>query len=222
MRFPQLCAGIFAARAIALSISLIGFTSGSLHATELNVLVWCDNADPNLLRPFEEANGVKINVKEYEGTGAGLAIVEQSQPGDWDVMVIDSIDVPRAVEKGLFEPLPEEKLPIDDIFREVRMNDVTVVGGKRYGVTEKFGYNTISYNKEKVNVADMQSLAALTDPKYKGRLAIAIARHLRSQQKQRSRDQVHPVRSLSRGAGTSCDGRLLLGHAGQQQGCAEG
>jgi spermidine/putrescine transport system substrate-binding protein len=172
MRFPQLCAGIFAARAIALSISLIGFTSGSLHATELNVLVWCDNADPNLLRPFEEANGVKINVKEYEGTGAGLAIVEQSQPGDWDVMVIDSIDVPRAVEKGLFEPLPEEKLPIDDIFREVRMNDVTVVGGKRYGVTEKFGYNTISYNKEKVNVADMQSLAALTDPKYKGRLAI--------------------------------------------------
>ena len=34
---------------------------------------------------------VKVNVKEFEGTGAGLALVEQSQPGDWDVMVIDSI-----------------------------------------------------------------------------------------------------------------------------------
>jgi spermidine/putrescine transport system substrate-binding protein len=106
MRFPQLRAGIFAARAIALSLSLIGFTSGSLHATELNALVWCDNADPNLLRPFEEANGVKVNVKKYEGTGAGLAIVEQSQPGDWDVMVIDSIDVPRAVEKRAFRTAP--------------------------------------------------------------------------------------------------------------------
>ena len=59
-------------------------------AADLNALIWCDHADPALLQPFEEANGVKVNVKEFEGTGAGLAIVEQSQPGDWDVMVIDS------------------------------------------------------------------------------------------------------------------------------------
>ncbi|HSA80331.1 MAG TPA: hypothetical protein VLE23_05880, partial [Geminicoccaceae bacterium] len=62
-------------------------------AAALNALVWCDHADPALLEPFEDANDVTVNVKEYEGTGAGLAIVEQSQPGDWDVMVIDSIDV---------------------------------------------------------------------------------------------------------------------------------
>ena len=81
---------------------------GAGGAAELNALVWCDHADPDLLGPFEEANDVTVNVKEYEGTGAGLAIVEQSQPGDWDVMVIDSIDVRRAVERGLFAPLPEE------------------------------------------------------------------------------------------------------------------
>ncbi len=64
--------------------------AGSAQAADLNALIWCDHADPALLQPFEEANGVKVNVKEFEGTGAGLAIVEQSQPGDWDVMVIDS------------------------------------------------------------------------------------------------------------------------------------
>ncbi|TIN12963.1 MAG: spermidine/putrescine ABC transporter substrate-binding protein, partial [Mesorhizobium sp.] len=78
-------------------------TSGA-QAADLNALIWCDHSDPALLQPFEEANNVKVNVKEFEGTGAGLAIVDQSQPGDWDVMVIDSIDVPRGVEKGLFEP----------------------------------------------------------------------------------------------------------------------
>jgi spermidine/putrescine transport system substrate-binding protein len=52
------------------------------------------------------------------------------------------------------------------------MDDTTKIAGKRYGITEKFGYNTISYNKDKVDVSDMQSLAALTDSKYKGRLAI--------------------------------------------------
>jgi spermidine/putrescine transport system substrate-binding protein len=87
-------------------------------------------------------------------------------------MVIDSIDVRRGVEKGLFEPLAEDQLPLADLFPEVRFDSYTVVDGKRYGVTEKFGYNTIGYNKDKVDVADMQSMASLTDPKYKGRIAI--------------------------------------------------
>src|SRR5690349_21073691 len=55
-------------------------------AQDLNALIWCDHADPALLEPFEKANNVKVNVKEFEGTGAGLAIIDQSQPGDWDVM----------------------------------------------------------------------------------------------------------------------------------------
>ncbi|MGX9178301.1 polyamine ABC transporter substrate-binding protein [Mesorhizobium sp. BHbdii] len=142
------------------------------QAADLNALIWCDHADPALLQPFEEANGVKVNVKEFEGTGAGMAIVEQSQPGDWDVMVIDSIDVPRGVEKSLFEPLPEDKLPLADLFPQVKMDSSTVVDGKRYAITEKFGYNTIGYNKTKVDPADMQLMAALTSDKYKGKIAI--------------------------------------------------
>jgi len=71
----------------ALALGLVPWKAAI--AADLNALIWCDHADPALLQPFEEANGVKVNVKEFEGTGAGLAIVEQSQPGDWDVMVID-------------------------------------------------------------------------------------------------------------------------------------
>jgi spermidine/putrescine transport system substrate-binding protein len=156
------------------TVSLVALAALAVPAAaaDLNALVWCDHSDPNLLKPFEDANGIKVNVKEFEGTGAGLAIVEQSQPGDWDVMVIDSIDVPRGVAKGLFDPLDESKLPVADIFPEVKLDAKTMADGKRYGITEKFGYNTIGYNKAKVDAADMQSLAALTDPKYKGRIAI--------------------------------------------------
>ena len=168
--FPTLKNHIRAAGLTAAAFAL--FAASPALSQELNALIWCDHADPALLQPFEEANGVKVNVKEFEGTGAGLALVEQSQPGDWDVMVIDSIDVPRGVEKGLFEPLPEDKLPFGDLFAEVKMDSSTVVDGKRYGITEKFGYNTIGFNNTKVDPADMQSMASLTDPKYKGRIAI--------------------------------------------------
>jgi len=161
-------------RLFGASVAALALVSSyaAASAADLNALVWCDHSDPNLLKPFEDATGIKVNVKEFEGTGAGLAIVDQSQPGDWDVMVIDTIDVRRGVDRGLFEPLPEDKLPIADIFPEVLMDQYAKVDGKRYGITEKFGYNTIGFNKAKVDPADMQSLSVLTNDKYKGRIAI--------------------------------------------------
>ncbi len=172
MKFQPRAASRRAAGVVFVLSALALSSAQSFAAEELNALVWCDHSDPALLEPFEAANGVKVNVKEFEGTGAGLAIVEQSQPGDWDVMVIDSVDVGRGVEKGLFEPLPEDQLPLGDLFAQVLMDKHTKIDGKRYGITEKFGYNTIGFNNQKVDPKDMQSMAALWDPKYKGRIAI--------------------------------------------------
>ncbi|MEO1531737.1 MAG: extracellular solute-binding protein, partial [Pseudomonadota bacterium] len=122
--------------------------------------------------PFEEANGVTVNLKEYEGTGAALSIIEQSQPGDWDVLVIDGIDVPRAVAAGILAPLPEEALPTGDLFPELVMAENHVVDGKTYAISEKFGYNTISYNKAKVDPEDMKDMSVIWSDKYAGRMAI--------------------------------------------------
>lgn len=144
----------------------------AMAADELNALVWCDHTDPALIEPFEQKHGVKVNLKEYEGTGAALAIVEQSRPGDWDVFVIDGVDVPGVVESGLLAELPQDQLPIDDVFDAVKMKDMTFKDGKMYAIMEKFGYNVISYNKEKVDPADMRDLNTLWSDKYKGRIAV--------------------------------------------------
>jgi spermidine/putrescine transport system substrate-binding protein len=124
------------------------------------------------IAPFEEKFGVRVNLKEYEGTAAGLAILEQSRPGDWDVLVIDAVDVPRAVEAGHLAELPADKLATADFFPELVMAENNTVDGKTYAVTEKFGYNTIAYDKTKVDPADMADMAALTGGKYDGRIAI--------------------------------------------------
>lgn len=141
-------------------------------AKELNVLTWCDHTDPALLKPFEQKHGVRINMKEYDGTGVALALLEQSQPGDWDVFVIDSIDVKRVVKLGLLEPLNRKDFPWNDIFPEIRTPELNSVGGKFYAMPEKFGYNTIAYNNKKVDPADMRDAAVLWNPKYKGRIAV--------------------------------------------------
>lgn len=145
---------------------------GAAAQDTLNALVWCDHTDPALIEPFEAAHDVRVNLREYEGTGAALALLEQSRPGDWDVLVIDGIDVFRAVDAGLLAPLPEEDLPIADFFPEVVMAENNSRDGVTYAVTEKFGYNTISYNAAKVEAADMADLNAVWSEKYAGRISI--------------------------------------------------
>ncbi|WP_432348832.1 extracellular solute-binding protein [Shinella yambaruensis] len=146
--------------------------AGALAQDELNALVWCDHTDPALVEPFEKANNVKVNLKEYEGTGAAISIIEQSRPGDWDVLVIDAVDVPRAIDMEILGEMPAGELPLGDLFPEVRMEETTTKDGKVYAVTEKFGYNTISYDKTKVDPADMDDISVIWSDKYKGRIAL--------------------------------------------------
>jgi spermidine/putrescine transport system substrate-binding protein len=146
---------------------------GPAAATEeLNALVWCDHTDPAFLEPFERRHDVKVNTKDYDGTGTALALLEQSRPGDWDVFVVDSVDVPRVVEQGLLAPLDGAALPWSDIFPELRQEGLHFKDGRPYAVPEKFGYNTLAYNNVKADPADMRRTSVLWDPKYKGRIAV--------------------------------------------------
>ena len=141
-------------------------------ADELNVLVWCDHADPKLLQPFEQAHNVRVNVKTYEGTGTALSVIEQSQPGDWDVFVIDAPDVPQVAKQGLLAPLNKDDYPWNDLFEQIRNAPYNSVDGKLYSVPEKFGYYGIAYNDSKVDGPDMSSNDVMWNSKYKGRMAV--------------------------------------------------
>lgn len=162
----------FSARLMAAVSAGMLAVPASAGAQELNALVWCDHTDPELIRPFEEANDVRVNLKVYEGTGAALSIIEQSRPGDWDVLVIDGIDVPRAIEAGILGPLPADEMPLADIDETIRMEAQHVRDGTLYAVPEKYGYNTISFNNERVPEEDMRDVTVLWSDEYAGRLAI--------------------------------------------------
>ena len=159
-------------RGTALALLTVLPTAWSASAQELNALVWCDHTDDALIRPFEERFGVTVNLKEYEGTGAALSIIEQSQPGDWDVLVIDGIDVPRAVAAGILAPLDTSELPYDTLFPELVMEENHVIDGQTYAITEKFGYNTISFNSSTVSAEDLADMTKLWSGDFAGQLAV--------------------------------------------------
>ena len=141
-------------------------------ADELNVLTWCDHLDPRLIGPFEEEHGVRVNLKDYEGTGAALALLEQSRPGDWDVWVVNSNDVPEVSKQISFSVLSESDFDMDSIFPETREPLFHYKDDSMIAVPEKFGYSSIAFNRERVDVEDMETISVLWNEKYAGRIGI--------------------------------------------------
>lgn len=146
---------------------------GPVMAQEtINALVWCDHTDEPFLKGFTAKTGIKINVKDYEGTGTALALIEQSKPGDWDVFVVDSTDVRRVVGKGLLSELDAKDFPLADVPAAVRLPEYHTVNGKMYAVPEKFGYNAIAFDNKKTTLKQAQDISYLWSPAAKGKIAI--------------------------------------------------
>ena len=141
----------------------------SVAADELTVLTWCSHADPRLIRSFEEAHGVRVNVKTYEGTGSALSVKDQSSPGEWDIFVCDAQDTPRVAREGYIMELSRDIVDWDTVWPELKEMPYTWIDGKFYAVPDKFGYYGVAYNKDKVDPADMRTAEVLWNPKYKGR-----------------------------------------------------
>ena len=98
----------------------------------LNVLTWCDHEDASLLQPFEAANGVKVNFKDISSTAQILAVLGQSKPGDWDVVVMDETDTGRLAKMGVLAPLNAADYPFADIPAELANPQLTSFDGKLY------------------------------------------------------------------------------------------
>lgn len=139
---------------------------------ELNILVWCDHADPKLIDPFAEQFGVTVNVKTYEGTGTAISLLEQSGEGEWDVLVVDAPDVPQVAELGYLAELPEDIAPWGEIFPQLTNAPWSKTDGKIYAVPEKFGYYGFCFNKEAVSVEDARRGDIAWNSDYAGRIAV--------------------------------------------------
>lgn len=170
-KLVSLCKRLASVSTMALVAAMSGTVAANARGT-LNVLTWCDHEDPALLQPFEAANDVTVNFKDIGSTADALAVLGQSKPGDWDVIVMDETDTGRLVRMKLLAPLQKADYPFATIPKAIADPQLTSVNGVLYTVPEKFGFNTVAFNDSTVDPAAMQDIEAPWNPKYKGRVAI--------------------------------------------------
>ena len=57
---------------------------------EINMLAWYGHGEPDMVGEFEAANNVKFKSKYYAGGDNMLALIAQSPPGTYDVILSDA------------------------------------------------------------------------------------------------------------------------------------
>lgn len=136
----------------------------------LNYLSWPGNADPYLVAEFEKANNCKIRIKEYVGGDQMLAVINQSPPGSFDVVLADAEYMHLLHKADFIEELDPADYPLKDYWPEFQKFPLHWFDGKLYGVMTDFGYLGLSYNTEIYKPEEVSSYAAMWSEKAKGKV----------------------------------------------------
>ena len=85
----------------------------SAAPTELTMLAWYGHGEPDIVGAFEKANNVKFKPKYYAGGDNMLALIAQSPPGTYDVILSDAEFVQQLNRgAGLYRAPGPERLPV--------------------------------------------------------------------------------------------------------------
>ncbi|MDX3929516.1 MAG: spermidine/putrescine ABC transporter substrate-binding protein [Shinella sp.] len=159
------------AAAVAGSAALGGAATKS-YAQEnvLNVLTWPGHGDPAFVKPFEDQYGVKVVVKEYVGGEPMLALMNQSPPGTFDVVLADAEYIGMLQESGFIDELDPADYPLADYWPEFQKFPLHWSEDKLYSVMIRFGYLGMAYRTDMLTPKDVKSYKAMWSEKVKGKV----------------------------------------------------
>ena len=141
------------------------------QTVELNMLAWSGHGEPDVVAEFEQANNVKFKPKYYAGGDNMLALIAQSPPGTYDVILSDAEFVQQLNEAGYIDELNPADYPFDDfLYDEWKQFPGHWKDGKLYSMMVRFGHLGVSYNTKAISAEEAASYSCFWKPEIKGKL----------------------------------------------------
>lgn len=138
---------------------------------EINMLAWYGHGEPDVVGEFEAANNVKFKPKYYAGGDNMLALIAQSPPGTYDVILSDAEFVQQLNAAGHIEALDPADYPLDDmLYDDFKKFPGHWKAGKLYSMMVRCGHLGVSYNTKAVSEEEAKSYACFWKPSLKGKL----------------------------------------------------
>ena len=153
----------------AVSSTLAGRKAGAQEQT-LTYLSWPGHADPFVVEPFEQEHGVKVVSKEYIGGEQMLALVNQSPPGTYDVILSDREYIVQLRDAGFIEKMDPAEYHFDDFWSEFQNLEGHWLDGDLYSVMLDFGYLGLVHNTDHLSEADCSSYGVMWEERVAGKV----------------------------------------------------
>jgi spermidine/putrescine transport system substrate-binding protein len=156
---PYLAAG-----ALGACILGLGLPGPAKAATPtLNLFIWSDYIDPNLITAFEKQCGCKVVETDYESNAEMEAKLKTGGDAEYDVVVPSSYYVPEMVDEGLLQKVDHSKLSnFNNLVPKFQNPDYDL--GDTYSIPYQWGTTGIVYDPAKIKDPGT-NWAILFDPK---------------------------------------------------------
>lgn len=139
----------------------------------LNLLVMGGYEEEQIVKPFEEMYGVKVNAKIYPTSDQMFALLQNAKEGEWDIVTPDTPWVEKLVKADLIDELnPADYPEINNFYDRWKDFDQVKVDGKLYAVVSRWGYYGIVYNSNYITEEEASSTSFLYNPKVKGKVVL--------------------------------------------------
>jgi spermidine/putrescine transport system substrate-binding protein len=139
--------------------------------TEINMLAWYGHGEADVVAEYEAANNVKFVPKYYAGGDNMLALIAQSPPGTYDLILSDAEFVQQLNAAGYIEEMNADDYPLDDMLHEdFSQFPGHWANGKLYSMILRGGHLGVSYNKNFVTAEEAESYSCFWKPELKGKV----------------------------------------------------
>lgn len=154
------------------SVSLVLCTP--VRAVEtLRVLAWPGYADNDLVKVFEKRHGVRVEVSIVGSDDVLREKIRASQGGDFDVFAANTAEMEYYIEQMLVAPLQLSNVPNTakqlPRFRDLQSIPGITRGDKVFAIPYTYSEMGLIYDRKQFREAPT-SMAAMWDPRYKGRV----------------------------------------------------
>ncbi|MFO1350522.1 MAG: extracellular solute-binding protein [Gammaproteobacteria bacterium] len=154
-----------------LGLLAAALVAGTAHAAELRVLNWQGYGTDEAwaLELFKTKTGHTV-VHDYFNSEQEMLTKLRTNPGVYDVVLINSSFTQQAASEGLIQPIDTSKIShFKDLSQRLRDHVYLNPEGKTYGIAWVWGVTAFAVNNEVINPAPT-SIQALWDPKHQGRV----------------------------------------------------
>lgn len=141
------------------------------QAVEINMLAWYGHGEPDMVGEFEAANNVKFKPKYYAGGDNMMALIAQSPPGTYDLILSDAEFVQQLNAAGYIEEMNAADYPFDDMLHDdFKQFPGHWADGKLYSMMLRGGHLGVSYNTTAVSEEEAMSYKCFWKPEIKGKV----------------------------------------------------